>query len=478
MSSLVGNPKTDIPRKPGGPAAEAGYAVRKSERNSARDPLAKVGNSTEILAALPAAIYTTDAAGRITFYNEAAAALWGQRPELGKTEFCGSWKLYWVDGTPMPHDECPMALTLKEKRPVRGMTAVAERPDGSRVTFIPYPTPLFDESGILIGAMNMLVDITETSRADWNQQLLASIVDSSHDAIISKDLNGIITSWNRAAEHLFGYTADEIIGKSVTILIPADRENEEAKILAALRRGERIANYETIRCRKDGTLIDIALTVSPIRDASGRIAGASKIAHDITERRLAHERQQLILGEIKHRIRNTLATVQAIAMQTWRSATADERATFSARLRALAEAHDLLALENWDRASLRDIVGRALEPFNEKHRERFRSDGPELQLNANKALLLTMALHELATNAVKYGALSNGTGQVDINWMKPEGAASLDLIWRESGGPAVKPPQQKGFGSLLIERAFKDQQGDAHIEFDPRGIVCTLRLAL
>ena len=120
----------------------------------------------EAVQALPAAIYMTDAEGRLTFYNEAAATLWGCRPELGKSEFCGSWKLYWPDGTPLPHDQCPMAMALHQRRPIRGMEAVAERPDGTRIPFIPYPTPLFDASGRLTGAVNMLVDISERKRTE------------------------------------------------------------------------------------------------------------------------------------------------------------------------------------------------------------------------------------------------------------------------------------------------------------------------
>ena len=125
--------------------------------------------------ALPAAIYMTDAAGRITFYNEAAAELWGCHPEIGKSEWCGSWKLYWPDGTPLPHDECPMAVTLKTGKPVRGVEAVAERPDGTRVPFMPYPTPLRDASGKLVGAVNMLIDLTDRVRA--NQIRAASRID-------------------------------------------------------------------------------------------------------------------------------------------------------------------------------------------------------------------------------------------------------------------------------------------------------------
>jgi PAS domain S-box-containing protein len=304
----------------------------------------------QILDVLPAAVYTTNATGQITYFNEAAATLWGCRPELGSSEWCGSWKLYWPDGRPLPHDQCPMAIALKEGRPVRGVEAIAERPDGSRVPFMPFPTPLYGASGELLGAVNMLVDITDRNRAGEYEQRLISIITSSDDAILSKDLNGVITSWNRGAEQLFGYTAEETVGKPITMLIPIERRDEEPTILSRIRSGERIDHYETIRRRKDGSLVEISLTVSPIKNAEGEIIGASKIARDITERRRAQEQQALLLGEMKHRVRNTLATVQAIATQTLRSAASEDRDAFLARLRALAGAHDLLTLERWNQA--------------------------------------------------------------------------------------------------------------------------------
>jgi len=455
------------------------FARAQLDAKLAPDILSTLGSSRDLLAALPVAIYATDAAGRITFYNEAAAALWGCRPELGKSEFCGSWKLYWPDGTPLPHDECPMAVTLREKRPVRGVEAVAERPDGTRIPFVPYPTPLFDDSGVLVGGLNVLMDVSDAKRAVLSQHLLSAIVESSEDAIISKDLNGIVTSWNAGARRLFGYTVDEMIGQPILKLIPADRRSEEDKILGAIRRGDRIEHYETVRRRKDGSLVEISLAVSPVRDQDGKIVGASKIARDITERRRLQEQQNLIMGEIKHRIRNTLATVQAIAMQTMRTASADERSTFAARLRALADAHDLLTSERWNKALMKDLVSRALEPFAEKKRERFSVAGPDIVLNANSALLLTMALHELATNAVKYGALSNKSGRVTIGWeMLPDIQARARLTWRESGGPPVEPPSRKGFGSVLIERTLEDQQGGSRVEYRPQGVVCTLEFPL
>src|SRR5262249_5294295 len=147
---------------------------------------------------------------------------------------------------------------------------------------------------------------------------------------------------NKGAEWIFGYTAQEAIGRPVMMLIPPERIDEEPGILARIRRGERVEHYDTVRRRKDGTLIDISLSVSPIKDAAGRIIGASKIARDITERKRTEQQQQLLVGEIKHRIKNTLATVQAIARQTLQGAPAHEREAFVGRLMALANAHDLL----------------------------------------------------------------------------------------------------------------------------------------
>jgi len=435
----------------------------------------------QIFNALPVAIYTTDAAGRITFYNEAAAAFWGHRPTLGDDQWCGSWKLFWPDGTPLPHDECPMAVALKEGRAVRNIEAVAERPDGSRVPFMPFPTPLYDASGTLIGAVNLLMDLTERKRAERSGTWLAAIVASSDDAIISKDLDGTISSWNHGAERLFGYTAGEAVGRSITMLIPYDRHNEEPEIVERIRRGERIDHYETVRRRKDGSLIEISLTVSPVMNAEGKVVGASKIARDITERKRAQEQQNLILGEIKHRIKNTLAIVQAIAMQTMSSASSEERGAFVGRLHALANTHDLLRLEIWNRASLRDVVSRVLEPFREKHRDPFVIDGPDnVWLNANKSVLLAMVLHELATNAVKYGALSNKTGQVHVGWELPQGGHPdyVKFCWRESGGPRVGAPDHKGFGTLLIERALGAEFGAVCIEYVPGGVICKLEIPI
>jgi PAS domain S-box-containing protein len=519
------------------------FTERKRAEEALRESEARYRS---VIDALPAAVYTTDASGRITMFNQAAVELSGRVPEVGSDSWCVTWKLYHPDGTPMPHADCPMAMTLQQGKAIRGLEAIAERPDGSRVSFVPYPTPLRDSSGNLIGAINMLVDITDRKRAEaqlrdreqrlsaffstaalgvavltpdsrfeqvndtfcrivgysrdeltkmnsadlthpadlalmqqklealiagriprfeiekryirkdgiqiWVQdsvsvtrdnagnplnlvalsqditarkktetalkqseaelaeffenaseaihwvdpdgtilrankaelsmlgyaageyvghniadfhvdkdhirdilerlhrgeslraypsQLiakdgsvrdvtinssayfengefihtrcftrdvtedmrtekalrhLAAIVATTDDAVISKNLNGVITSWNPAAERLFGYTSDEVVGKEITILIPPEWPDEEPAILARLRRGERIDHYETIRLAKDGRRLDVSLTVSPIQDASGKVVGASKIARDITQQKKAQNEIARLLG--------------------------------------------------------------------------------------------------------------------------------------------------------------------------------------
>jgi PAS domain S-box-containing protein len=194
----------------------------------------------ELLDALPAAIYTTDASGRLTFFNQAAVEFSGRTPELGSDRWCVTWRLYWPDGRPMAHDECPMARALKEDRPIRGGEAIAERPDGTRVPFMAYPTPLHDASGRLVGALNMLADLTaskeiEAMRSGLNETLeqrveertlqlreterrFRAFVEGVSDyAIYMLDTEGVITDWNAGAERIKGYRADEIIGQHFSV---------------------------------------------------------------------------------------------------------------------------------------------------------------------------------------------------------------------------------------------------------------------
>ena len=262
---------------------------------------------------VPVAVYSCDADGVIQEFNQRAVELWGREPKSGDRDerYCGSFKLFYPDGRPMPHDACPMAKVLRGEPLAPGDEEIlVERPDGARRNVIAHPLPLKNERGAITGAINCLYDITDRKQAEEATAYLAAIVSSSSDAIASKTLEGIITSWNASAERMFGYTAREIIGQSVRRLIPADRQEEEDRILARLRAGERVEHFETVRVTKDGRQLDVSLTISPIRDRSGKIIGASKIVRDITDRvRLERERAEL-LGIVAHDLGNPLTAIK------------------------------------------------------------------------------------------------------------------------------------------------------------------------
>jgi len=435
----------------------------------------------DLLEALPVAVYTTDAEGCITFYNEAAAELWGRRPEPG-TKWCGSWRLYWPDGRPMPHDECPLAATLREGRAVQGVEALIERPDGARVPFIPYPALLRDESGRVTGTINLLVNIADRKHAEIDSARLAAIVASSDDAIISKTLEGRITSWNAGATRIFGYEPDEIIGQPITRIIPPELRQEEEVILAKLQRGERIDHYDTTRLTKDGRRVDISLTVSPLRDPTGKVIGASKVARDVTERKQTEELQRLLLDELNHRVKNTLATIQAIASQSLRRAASpgDFLASFNGRVQALARAHNLLVQRKMKGAELTDLV-REQVVLGASDCGRVSVSGPFLILGDRVAVQLAMVLHELGTNARKYGALSASApaGQLSISWkMQMHSGRELFLEWKESGVSNVSAPTSRGFGMTLIERSLEANGGEVALRYGADGVVCQIRLPL
>jgi PAS domain S-box-containing protein len=319
---------------------------------------------------------------------------------------------------------------------------------------------------------------TETALRESNEQLrwLASIVECSEDAIISKTLDGIITSWNRGAEQVFGYTAEEAIGKPITFLIPFERRDEELGILERLRRGERIEHYETVRQRKDASLIAISLTVSPVRNAEGKIIGASKIARDITERKRSEEQIGILARDAEHRTKNVLATVQA-AVNLSQSKTVDGlKRAIQGRIQALANVHAQFVESRWNGAELSSLAVQELAPYLHGNEARVSIDGPQLLLEPNTAQIVAIALHELATNAAKYGALSVVKGRVEVKWTL---AANDRLIvtWTEKGGPAVKKPTCRGFGTRVIEQIIRDQhKGELRLDWRADGLACKIIL--
>lgn len=439
-------------------------------------------------------------------------------------------------------------------------------------------------------------------RLSGENRLLAAIVENSDDAIVSKTLDGIIMSWNRGATRLFGYLPEEIIGRSVIILIPPERRHEEEMILASVRSGVPVDHYETARRRKDGTDVDIALTVSPVRDANGTVIGASTITRDVTERRRAEEdvrqseerfrssvikspvptllfddreqivavsrswldaagvsadelkeigdwtalaygdrsgevlkivrqiiatrpeakrdeltvitqagdrriwdfvtsalgtlsdgrqlfisvaldvtdrkayeeRIRLLMREARHRVKNVLTLVQAIIRHTRADNVEDFVDRFTARIRALATHQDLLVLNETSRIELRELVNAQLEHFADLVGRRITITGPALHLNPAAAQSLGLALHELATNAAKHGALSVDRGRVDIAWQRD--GDTFTMSWTERDGPQVAPPKQRGFGTTVVEAMVRHAtSGEVRLDFAASGLQWRLR---
>ncbi|MER8446530.1 PAS domain S-box protein [Mesorhizobium sp. M1066] len=435
----------------------------------------------QVLDSLPVAIYTTDPDGIITYYNRAAAEMAGREPVIGKDKWCVTFKLFTPDGTELPHDECPMAIALKENRPVRNQQAIAQRPDGSFFPFQPYPTPIRDEAGNLIGAVNMLFDLTDRQRAEEARHHLSAIVESSFDAIVSKDLNAVIQTWNRGAERLFGYTAEEAVGRSVTMLIPDDHQDEEPRILERIRRGEPVDTYETIRQRKDGSLVPVSLTVSPVRNAAGHIIGASKIARDITSSRENEHRIRMLMREVNHRVKNQYSVILSMIRET--NKRAENHAVFERQVRerimALSRSHDLLVAEDWKGVTLFELLLTQAKPFGNERR--ISMSGPSIVLSPNAVQYFGIAFHELATNSAKYGVLSGDVGAISVQWNATGSGISklFRLVWSETDGPKVQTVGKGGFGTVVLKRVAPEAVGGkASLEYGPHGINWTLEAPL
>ncbi|HJU06786.1 MAG TPA: HWE histidine kinase domain-containing protein [Nitrospiraceae bacterium] len=312
----------------------------------------------QVLDALPAAVYTTDACGRITYYNRAAVDLAGRRPAIGIDQWCVTWRLYRDDGTPLPHDQCPMAVTLKENRPVRNVSAWAERPDGTRIPFVPYPTPLHDENGNLIGAVNMLVDVSVHKRSERTQQLL--------------------------------------------------------------------------------------------------------------------------IDELNHRVKNTLAVVQSVAQQTLRTTTSpsDFVQNFSGRIGALSRAHSLLADSKWKSGELGELLNREILLGNDGE-PRVSLSGPTVRLAPRQVWNLALVIHELAVNARKYGALAAVDGKLTVSWVLREAEVrKLTLRWIEQNCPSPVHSSASGFGTKLVQQIAAQEDGHAEMTFNPAGVTWDLEINL
>jgi PAS domain S-box-containing protein len=315
---------------------------------------------------------------------------------------------------------------------------------------------------------------------------LGALVASSGDAILSMGITGQILTWNSGAEKLLGYTAEEIIGKSKTMIIPKDRVAEFREEFEQVLGGNSV-RLETVRLRRDGSLVDVSITSAPIHKPDGEIAAISSIIRDISDRKAAEAHVEILMRELAHRSKNQIAVIQSIANRTARTADslADFSNVFGQRLRALADSYDLLIEQNWKSVKLADLIAKQLAIFvhPDSFNLIFHTDGPDVDLPAASTEAIGLALHELATNSVKYGAWSRPSGKVTVTWeveTDAEGTKHLDLGWVEFGGPVVAAaPDRRGFGSFVIEAMVSTTLGgSANIQFAPAGIKWHLRCPL
>lgn len=309
---------------------------------------------------------------------------------------------------------------------------------------------------------------------DW----LLALIEGSDDAIISKDLSGRIKSWNGGASRIFGYAPEEVIGKPIAILIPEDRLEEEPRILARISAGQRVDHFETVRRRKDGSEVPLSLTISPIRNSSGAIVGASKIGRDISEKRIAEKRLHLLVGEMQHRIKNLFSLAHAIVSLSARSCATPEDvvSTIRARMSALARAHEL-TFANWKGETAKDVpvdllplIQTILEPYRDG--DCITVTGSAAQIGSSRASSLALLVHELATNAAKYGALSVAKGRLSVRVEYQSGMVVIK--WEETGGPEPQEPITFGFGSQLEAALIGALEGDIAREWNAAGLQATI----
>jgi PAS domain S-box-containing protein len=416
-----------------------------------------------IVASSDDAIVSKDLNGIVTSWNQAAERIFGYSAE----EMVG--KPIAILVPPERPDEEPAILArIRKGERIDHYETVRVRKDGTRLDVSVTISPIRDEEGHIIGASKVARDITAQKQALIVASRLAAIVESSDDAIIGKDLNGIVTSWNQAAERIYGYSAEEMVGKPIAILVPPDRPDEEPAILERIRRGERIDHYETVRMRKDGTRLDVSVTISPVRDAAGQIVGASKVARDITQEKAlrdelqrrveelaeAGRRKDQFLAMLAHELRNPLGAISNavhVLQQSQGSETTRQRATQVLRRQVQHQArivNDLLDVSRITRGliELRPEaldLGRLVRETAEDYRVAFEQERIALQLELPESPLwvkadptrLAQVVSNLLSNALKF---TPAGGRVTVR-AQPGDDASQGLLTVTDTGIGIEP---------------------------------------
>jgi len=337
-------------------------------------------------------------------------------------------------------------------------------------------------SQVLVGASSELREREAALRASEGR--LRATHENAAVGVVEVDKEGRFLYVNAAHARLTGHSREELIGRHFAHATHANDLDRDYDLFRRQVAGEfAIYTIEKQHVRVDGSLGWARVSSTAVRDGDGEFLYAVRLIEDITERKRAEATQRLLIDELNHRVKNTLATVQALAYQTFRSSMSPEiaRERFEARLLSLSRTHNLLNERNWTGAALKDVLALELEPFIGEHRHRFTATGPDIDLPARMAVVVGMIFHELATNAAKYGALSIPFGRVVVAWhvVMAEGQRVLQVEWTERGGPSVEEPLHRGFGSRLIEQATRQQlNGSALVSFAAEGLTCRLDLPL
>lgn len=451
--------------------------------------------SDGVLDLLPIATFITDARGTILQYNRRAVEIWGRAPKPGQTheEFNESTRYRALDGKPI--ERSLLAEVLATGQVVRDAERIVEQPDGTTVMVSVNIDPLRNTKGELVGAVNCFFDITERKRLDnaleqsrfhalEQEQRLAATYEHVAIGISEVAPDGQFLRVNEAICAITGYSRDELLaGRLFRYTHPDDSDIDRAAFAEQVAGKLEFYSVEKRFVRKDGRIVWVAVRSSPVRSADGKLLYVVRVVQDITERKAAEERQKLLIDELNHRVKNTLATVQSLAAQTARGAPTPEafRERFEGRLIALSKAHNQLTEHHWASADLRGLLSASFAPYIGTVPERVVLRGGNVMLRPRAVLTLAMSVHELATNAAKYGALSTPGGLIEIAWRPVEeaGRQLLRIDWVEQGGPPVAEPRQRGFGSKLIEGSIAAELGGtAKMIFAPKGLRCEIAIPL
>ena len=447
-----------------------------------------------VLDALPVGVCVCDAGGRIVRVNCKAEELWDRKPRLfdDTQRFCGSHRVETLTGVLIPPDATPMAQAVRHGASFRNVEARVENPDGRRWIASVSVQPLTDNSGAVIGAINCFQDITR----EFEQREMLLRRQKSFDLAMTASKMGTwrytmadnVCIYDENAQRLYGLNQANFLHDAEGVKEKFHADDMDlmwSRVAKAVDpAGDGLYDVEYRVKQLDGTWKWLSAWGYVEFEGEGdnrkpvAITGASR---DISELIHANDAQRVLINELNHRVKNTLATVQSLAMQTQRSTPEAFRERFEARLMALSRSHDLLTRRQWTGAALRELLDQALLPFATDSNLTISMTGGDPVLCARDALALGMVMHELATNAAKYGALSKRTGRVNVDCLLATRAGRewMTLLWIESGGPPVEVPRRRGFGSRLIQRSIaKDLGGETELRFAPSGLECRIAFPL